>query len=365
MNLSANLASVTDQRNNNFNLLRFGAATAVIVSHSFILSGNEPNSLPRILGFVAVNCFFIISGFLVCKSLLHRRSMGDFAWARILRIYPALVLAVLFCVFVIGPFHTSLPLAEYFTQTLPYQFLVKNGSLVLGGVEYHLPGVFNAGPGEQKVNAPLWTLFYEIYMYAAIAVIALVLKIRPGSSLKLFSIVIYLLTTVLFCIFVVDLAYKIFSNPVFGRLVRFGALFGIGASLYLARDRIRLSPWVFLGMIVVIGLSSVNRTLFNTAFYLFLGYILLYLAYVPGGWLLNFNKLGDYSYGLYIFAYPIQQSIVHWFPSTGTMGLFVSSFLVTGFFATLSWHFVESRALALKKRRLPPDPGSHRSPENA
>ena len=78
MKLSARLSDLTADRDNNFNLMRLGAAAAVVLSHSFILSYNEPNSFPRGLGYLAVNCFFIMSGFLICKSVLTRRDIRGF-----------------------------------------------------------------------------------------------------------------------------------------------------------------------------------------------------------------------------------------------------------------------------------------------
>ena len=127
---SAPLGEVCHGRDNNFNLMRVGAALAVIVSHSCILRGNEANQIPRILSFFAVNCFFVISGFLVCKSLLYRPNLLAFLWARFLRIYPALVIAVAFCVFIISPLHTRLSLGESFSSGLTWRF---------EGVQYSVP----------------------------------------------------------------------------------------------------------------------------------------------------------------------------------------------------------------------------------
>ncbi len=348
MNLTADLASVVDDKNNNFNLLRFGAALAVIVSHSFILSDNTPNSLPKIIGFLAVNCFFIISGFLVCKSLLQRNSLLSFCLARVLRIYPALILAVLFCAFIIGPLHTSLPLADYLTSSQTYRFILTNATLLGGSVDYSLPGVFRIGDSGSKVNAPLWTLFFELYMYICLAILALICGFRSNFKVKSFGVVIYLVTIILFVIFITDIGYKFIQSDFISNMVRFAALFGMGAALYLARTKIKLSPLVLLIMLLVIAVASLNRLTFNGLFYFFLGYILLYLAYIPKGLLLKFNKLGDYSYGLYIFAYPIQQSFVHWYPTISTFSLLFFSFLLSLAIAILLWHFIESRALTYK-----------------
>jgi len=348
MPFTKELQSITASRDNNFNLLRIGAAMAVILSHSFILTGNEPNALPRILGYVAVNCFFVMSGFLVCKSLLDRNSILRFLRARALRIYPALILSVVFCVLVIGPLFTTYSVVDYFANSQTYKFFVTNSILVIGDVVYFLPGVFEDTIAERKVNAPLWTVFYEVYMYGAIAIIAMVLGLRSSNFEQKFTVTLSLVTLILFVIFILDTEYKIIAEPALGRLVRFGAQFGMGACLYLHRSRIKLSLWLLLIIIVVIGASSGNRLLFNTTFYLSLGYILLCLAYLPGGLLLKYNRLGDYSYGFYIFAYPIQQALIHWHPNLSTLSLFGVAMAITTIFAVASWHLIESKALQFK-----------------
>lgn len=339
--------------------MRVGAALAVIVSHSFILTGNEPNQIPRILGFFAVNCFFIISGFLVCKSLLSRPGLPAFLWARVLRIYPALAIAVLLCVFIIGPLHTRLDLSAYFASAQTWRFLLNNTTLLTGGVEYYLPGVFTSPIGETKVNAPLWTLFYEIYMYLGLGLLALLL--RPTASLHRFEVFRYgllLITIACFVGFILDIGYRLFREPVYAHLVRFGYFFAMGACLYLFRGRIKLSPQLLFLFLILITASTLHRISFNATTYLFLGYILLYLAYIPRGWWLNYNRLGDYSYGLYIFAYPIQQSIVQWFPNSSTLMVFLTSLTITLGLAVLSWHLLEQHALKCKDligSNLPPD----------
>jgi peptidoglycan/LPS O-acetylase OafA/YrhL len=342
------LQSITACRDNNFNLLRIGAAIAVILSHSFILTGNEPNALPRILGYVAVNCFFVMSGFLVCKSLLDRNSILQFFRARALRIYPALVLSVVFCVLVVGPLFTTHSVVDYLTNSQTYKFFITNSILLVGDVVYFLPGVFEDTIAGRKVNAPLWTVFYEVYMYIAIASIAMVLGLRSSNFEQKFTVTLSLATLFLFVIFIIDTEYKIIAEPALGRLIRFGAQFGMGVCLYLHRSRIKLSLWVLLIMFVLIGVSSGNRLLFNTTFYLFLGYTLLCLAYLPGGLLLKYNRLGDYSYGFYIFAYPIQQALIHWYHGLNTLGLFGMAMAITTIFAVASWHLIESKALQLK-----------------
>ena len=170
------LSEYTVGRNNNFNLIRFAAAFMVLFSHSFVLifgrEGYEP--LKSIIGFslgdIAVDIFFIISGFLVTASLLLRNNLIAFAWNRFLRIYPALIIAVLFSVFIVGGLFTTLSTIDYLSDSETYKFLIKNTTLVFGSHIY-LFHVFENAPYKNALNAPLWTLPWEVRMYGLLFII--------------------------------------------------------------------------------------------------------------------------------------------------------------------------------------------------
>jgi len=113
------LSKYTNNRDNNFNLIRFLAASLVLYSHSFSLAIGtvyaEPFkiSLGLTLGTIAVDIFFITSGFLIASSFFEKNNIIAFVWARILRIYPALIIALIFCVFMVGLFFTTNMTSEY------------------------------------------------------------------------------------------------------------------------------------------------------------------------------------------------------------------------------------------------------------
>lgn len=346
--LNAHLSDVCDDRNNNFNLLRLGAAMAVVLSHSFILTGNEPNSIPRGIGYLAVNCFFIMSGFLVCKSAFHHRLIVDFYKSRALRIFPALIVAVIFSAMIIGPLHTNLSLSDYFGDSQTYKFIIKNLTLI-NGIEHHLPQVFNERVN-QSVNAPLWTLVFEIYLYFILGLIAFFTLKRStvDEASQSFNITVFLLTLICFVLYVYTIAIERFDTRLLEHSVRFTSLFGIGALFYIARKKTKLSPTILSILICILLLSSPWLLLHKTLLYPIVAYVLLYLAYIPKSFFLKFNRLGDYSYGVYIFAYPIQQSIVTWHATISSHVLFISSMVVTLLVAIPCWHVLEKRALKLK-----------------
>ena len=349
MKSTTQLSDLTDNRNNNFNLLRFGAAVAVVLSHSFTLTYNEPNSIPRGIGYLAVNCFFIISGFLVCKSVLHHPIKG-FYKARALRIFPALIVAVLFSACLVGPMHTGLGITEYFSHSQTYQFIIKNLTLI-SGIENHLPDVFNDRGPDQSVNAPLWTLVFEIYLYLALGLVALVTvkhSTKQMADARLFNTVVTVLTLISFVLYIYTIAIERFDTRLLEHSARFASLFGIGALFFLARKKIKMSTKVLLILIGVLLISSPYLLIHKILLYPIVAFTLIYLAYIPQGFLLKFNRLGDYSYGIYIFAYPIQQSIATWHTDISTTGLFFSSLTATLVIAIPCWHLIEHRALKLK-----------------
>ena len=81
----------------------------------------------------------------------------------------------------------------------------------------------------------------------------------------------------------------------------------------------------------------------------FIPYIVFYLAYIPKGRIRKFNTIGDYSYGIYIYAFPVQQSIIALFPYVKVYQMVILSLIVTLFLAYLSWQLVEEKAVDLKK----------------
>jgi len=163
------LADYAVGRDNNFNLMRFIAASLVLLSHSYALTGVAQDPLLAVsgmdFGHLAVDIFFVTSGFLVTGSLIKRADVRAFAGARLLRIVPGLLVANVVTVFVIGAIFTSLPLLDYLGKKDLYRFVFDNTILVTGDLRWTLPGVFADNPIKDAVNGSLWTLPYEVELY--------------------------------------------------------------------------------------------------------------------------------------------------------------------------------------------------------
>ena len=180
-------------RDNNFNLIRLIAALSVLFSHSVAVLG-LPSSrefffdhLSLSLAEMAVDVFFVTSGFLVTGSLVNRGDVIAFLWARALRIYPAIWVMLILTVFALAPALTTLPLAEYFTSPKTHDYFAKCATLI-GGVRYSLPDVFETMPLKTEFNGSLWTLPIELRLYCYLAAGWVVLAAAPAIRLRAMSV---------------------------------------------------------------------------------------------------------------------------------------------------------------------------------
>lgn len=343
------ISNFSQGRDNNFNLIRILAAFAVLVTHSFALAIGTPDAEPfraqigMTMGAIAVDIFFVTSGFLVTFSLMSRQCTVDFIWARVLRIYPALLVMLFMTVFVMGLLLTSLTTQNYLTSHETFKYLAKCASLVTG-VAYNLPGVFDDNPIKYAVNGSLWTMPNEIRLYILLAIIWVVIRTIPQLGLKAFERI-----TVASAFFAsVWVLASHFYFPTTDQFARLFFMFFLGASFYILRDRIILSSWIFAGLIITLLFAVVNKEIFYVIYLFSIAYILFYLAYIPAGLIRQYNKLGDYSYGVYIYAYPTQQSIAAVMPGVSALNMILISSLLTITLAFISWHLLEKRALSYK-----------------
>ena len=242
-----NLSDFTQVKNNNFNLIRMVAALSVLLAHSFALTGESTNKFAQVAGVssgIAVDIFFITSGFLVTASLISRQSVSDFFWARFLRIYPALWVMLILTVFGLGVFFTSLSVHAYLSNSSTYNYFYKCGILI-SGITFNLPGVFKFNPFKYAVNGSLWSLPYEVKCYMSLGVIWLGLRWMKSDTERLFKLAI-LTSCVVLGIYVV--VCKLNFPDELPR-ERWFFMFFYCAIFYLFREYIRLSRltfWLFL-----------------------------------------------------------------------------------------------------------------------
>ncbi len=340
------LADLSIGRSNNFNLLRFLAASLVILSHCSALAWGNDNPEPiwnymghlETGGSIGVLIFFAISGFLVVQSFVSRARLKYFVAARALRIYPGLVAAVIYSV-IIGAFATEWPLRQYFHDHQTRRFLIHNSMAY--PIEFFLPGVFEHNPLKSGVNGSLWTLPLEIQMYIVVAAFGLMGLFKAREIYN----AVFAMFLILVCSVKGEALPLIAQHPEAPRLA---IAFLCGAFLFMNRERMRISiPWaLFLGVFIWWGHTRIPniRMIYIPA----ICYIVMVLGYHPKLYFASFNRLGDYSYGLYIYAFPTQQLISYYHPGIKQFPLFGLAFPCILVAAVLSWHFIEKPALRRK-----------------
>jgi len=350
--VSNSLLHASSSRENNLNLIRFVAASAVLISHSFALSTGDPSLEPLraklgiTLGTIAVDIFFVASGFLIAASMGRARSIANFFRARFLRVFPGLWVAIVASALLLGPAVSDLTVSQYFHSPGVYRYLIKNGLLVFG-VEYDLPGVFAENPYPRAVNGSLWTLPYELKCYFALALAwsAFGFVSRAGLWRRRATLLIA-------AGFVLALLLFLFIDSPQPKWIRLGAMFSIGAFCESAKGQIRLLPQYLAGAMVLIVAAALlpvaNVAVFHAVYYLLIGYVVLAAAYLSWAPLLGFNKLGDYSYGIYVYAFPIQQLLAHFWVGITVGEMLACSFALTLLVAIASWRLVEAPALRFK-----------------
>ena len=327
-------------RDNNYTLLRLVAALAVIVSHGFaiVLGGpeNEPwrETLGLTAGGLAVDVFFVISGFLVTRSLDFRRSGSEFIAARILRIFPGLLVNLLFVAFVLGPLLSTLAFSEYFRNPKTLLFVLHNLQMLA------LPYPETALPGIAIANGSLWTLPVEVCCYVVLVGSWVAWnRLRTRSWLD-----VVLMLAALLAITVATWRYSQSAG------FNLAWMFASGALSYGARSRIRLkASWSMLLLALLLA-ASIDHRAFQVALLLACPYLVFCAAYLPSGKVRLANRLGDYSYGTYIYGFPIQMAVFAILPTASVWQHVGLSIVVTLLLAILSWHVVESPALKMVPR---------------
>jgi len=336
---------VTAGRENNFNLLRIIAAGAVLVSHAYpISSGPEtPEPLARVLGMnlgtLAVLTFFSISGYFISQSFHNRRSVVEFAAARALRIYPGLLAVLVLTVFALGPIFTKVGLAHYLLDRETLFYIPKN--LVLWPLQYELPGVFEDNPYPGAINGSLWTLVYEVACYAMVAVVGMF-----GLALNGRRFTVFVVAYAIWYVATIPLLRSNYNHLTILRNLHLLALpFVIGMTLFQFRQwaPLRLSLLVLLGVASAI---SYGTPWFQELFILAWSYGVFYLGFLRYEPLLAYNRFGDYSYGMYIYGFPVEQVVAAVYRGCTPAVMMTLSMPLTLLLAIVSWHCIEGRALA-------------------
>ena len=367
-------------RHNSLNFLRLILALLVVFSHAITLGGFGSEAIfdKTTLGTVAVFGFFGISGYLIAGSADRNRT-GRYLWQRFLRIFPAFWVCLLVTAFVFGTLayvHYNPGLSSscgphcYLTAPRgPVGYVINNFLLQVNQptINHTLPpAVFFFG-----WNGSLWTLEMEFVCYLLLAVLAAVGLLRRRALVAVLALVTWIATAVIISVPSLARDFSPYHRwdlmPLPAANFEVMALLGLvpiflsGSLLYLYREKVPDSGAIALGATILFLLGLLipvgqGETLIHltspTLTAVFLAYLLIWL-----GIHLPFSKIGarnDYSYGVYIYAFPLQQLLVMW--GVNKWGYWPYAFMSTIAVipcAMASWWIIEKHTLKLKKVDIP------------
>ena len=379
-------------RENNFDAIRLVAAFAVILSHSFPISegnlGSEREPFQRLSGYcslgeVSVAIFFVISGLLVARSYLSDSNPFSYLRKRLLRIVPGLMVCVAFCIFVMGPMFTELKFKDYIFNRDILHFS-KNAFLLPG--HFNLPGVFETwemSDPRNAVNGSLWSLPLEFLMYLAVLGLGMCRLLNKRWCLILVAVALLFEWLVVerigFTPYTTMARYRVWIE----QLPHLGFFFFGGTLMLLFKDSIVLDWKLFAGCVAVVVitwqgtfewvLTAVGHpelirhamTRPPHGYFVFsvcLPYMVMYLAFVRipilRPVLQSATKWGDFSYGVYLYGFPVEQMIYRTWGDRLPFAAFIAlSCAGTLVLAVLSWHLVEKPFMKMKKKPAKKDFG--------
>lgn len=360
----ATLAESFDPRRNALNALRLAMAAAVVAGHAALLASYRiPAPLTTLLSEGAVDGFFAMSGFLITASYLRVASWRRYLWHRFLRIMPGFWVCLVVTAGVIAPigaWRQGVPEADFWRDPNgPVQYVWRNSLLWIAQ-----PQISNtpAGGGYPlHWNASLWTLYWEMLCYLGVAVLGVwsVLRGRRVVVLAL-AIALYALTIAKATVPAVGVHFQSFLGVVGPRMA---LMFAVGAALWLYAEKVPMHPMVAAGAAVLVGAGLASggdyRVLGGPAW----AYLVLWLGCLLP---LRIGRRHDVSYGLYIYAFPMQQTLLIFGLAAWGWAAYVGlSLAVTLPLAAASWWAVERPSLAAKswspRRSWPlPRPGASR-----
>lgn len=336
------LDAVFDPRRNSLNALRLVLATLVIVSHSWPIGGygQDPGMGDLSLGEWAVAGFFAVSGYLITLSRVRSRSLMDYLWRRVLRIYPAFLVVLLVVAFVFAPIGAAIGNGAW-EPLVSVTYVLRNLGLRI--TQMGIPGTLDQAPYPDVWNGSLWTLWYEFLCYVVLGLLLTALPSRFVPRAAVAASILLPLAVVL---------VTVLGTPSLALLnaVTLGGYFAAGSMLYCYRDRVPSHPALAVLAATVIVVTAATGT-----FRVFAGvpvaYLMMWLGVV-----LPLSKVGavnDISYGMYVYAFPVQQMLALLLVGMAVPApVFVLlAIILTVPFAAASWFLVERPAMRWKSHR--------------
>ena len=353
------LNDIYDRKNNSFDDMRFVLASLVLFVHSYALLYGESGAKDFFvkmtnyqlgLSTIAVYGFFILSGFFMIQSLESNSSFLKYTKNRVLRIIPAFWMSLGLFSFLIIPMISHQIDIFSFNKGSSLEFFIKAGTFHIFGYAWNITGAFPNNPMMDAINGSMWTLKHEIALYFILPLIVWLTYAKRNLLLIVFSVFFLLALlniTTGFNLFTIPCCRAwVFASNEYPFFIVFASYFFAGVIFYKFKDYILISKRFFLLFVFLFILSMFLGNM-KIITLISLPYIILYFGSVYRKKI--FSIKGDYSYGMYIYAFPIQQILVHFYKNDiNAIQLFMMSFIITLFVSILSWHFFEKKILKMK-----------------
>ena len=344
---------VKSHRQNNFDFVRVVAAFCVIYSHQFALNGLPQPSVLNVhsIGGFGVLLFFSISGFLVAKSWDADPHLLRFGVKRLLRIWPAFALAITVAALVLGPMVSKLSTHDYYAHPMVKAYFNN----LLFSLRDELPLTFVGNALPTAINGPIWTIPLEVKCYIALGILGVAGLFRQRWAIAILTLV------VVFVYAVMEprgdrIVNGLLWTPEQRFLLEFGLFFFAGVVLYqfgIHTNRRKALAAMTLCWIAAGVAYGFDRPLLSLWLVVPVTTLLMGSASTP--YLRRAGRFGDASYGLYLYAFPVQQTLIWLYKDKLSWSvLFLLVLASTLALALASWHLLEKRVLRLK-------PGRHRA----
>jgi len=334
----------TIPKNNNLNFLRLLLAYIVVIFHSMNLSGYKYPLAKLFNGHIAVRCFFIISGFLIIRSFWSSYSLKEYIVKRCKRLLPAYFLVIIICTLFLSLL-SNLSIIEYFKQKQLIKYLISN-IFFMNFLQPSLPGVFIENKNH-AINGSLWTIKLEIGFYLIVPIIANILyKLKTKKRINTFLALLYIFGYIykFLCLYISKKYSNHFMKELAHQLPGYIQYFSVGIFCAINYNLFhRYGKYLAIpGMIFLIVYYTIGNDYFLPIGLMF---IIIFIGFNFS--ILNaIGKIGDYSYGVYIFHFPIIQILVSlgYFNINKYVALLVTLGTVFSI-SYLSWHFIEKKIL--------------------
>lgn len=355
--------AVHNKVGNNFDFIRFFFASLVIFSHAYPLAVGNENAEPLLVfsegqltfGTLAVYGFFVISGYLIAQSWTRNPVTLHFLEKRVRRIYPGFLLASIISAFVVAPLFNGDAGRSVITLDFVLEFLSHAGRLI-----FLQPGAsFLGNPSSGPVNGSLWSIPYEFWCYIGV--------LAAGVSGYLYRARVLIVT--LIGAMLVGFVFEKYNLKISGNIL--GQIFGYppfwarllpffmaGMLFFALGERIDFTPMGALLAFGAIVFACRIPLALKIVLPVALTYLVLWFAFTSKIKFNGFAKYGDFSYGIYLYGFPLEQIVVYWTKTQSHWMVFFLAWPCSIVFGALSWYLVESRFMgrSLYRRRASAEP---------